>query len=485
MVELRRGSMAGTGSASYFIAPNNSSTRTNIYRYSRKIAPTPGPLILGLPLNTRSAAQESSYRSSTIRNLTPVSAVGPVASGNPGASSDSHMGIDPLVAGDPTLDVGRDEARSSDINIADPTLMAESIAAKADKSNFPMGSFGTSAGSVARYPLAVILVEQTITDGMAPVTFDGRLVAYQSGLLRVGSDSHSIAATQVVADYGPIKVGGLDFSAISSLTQTGYNTPPQDTEYATDGETIAFQDEQPAGLASLITIEGPVHTSSSYAVNAAGSTLSPGGTVITIDGTLILSGLSYNAASNQEKTTALDLDSTARLVCVPVGSQTITVDHHAALVAGATLRPGDPTIIVDGTVVSLGLSELILGSYTTNVDSAGAARTARPSIEIETVDIAVAGTTLIPGSAAVTVDGTKLSLRRSVLVVGSKTQAPTFSNDPLSIDVGIEAITTSGFGATESRSAAMPSQLTIANSSAAGNSSLLIFIGKATGYILP
>ena len=110
-----------------------------------------------------------------------------------------------------------------------------------------------------------------------------------------------------------------------------------------------------------------------------------------------------------------------------VGSQTLTLSSNIIVGAGQTLKPNDPAISFDGTIVSLGQSEVRIGSSTIAlspepsslpaivVNAAGQLLTLLPS------GVAIAGTTLTSNAAAITVSGTRISLGVHGLVVGSST----------------------------------------------------------------
>ena len=121
-----------------------------------------------------------------------------------------------------------------------------------------------------------------------------------------------------------------------------------------------------------------------------------------------------------------------------VGSQTLTLSSNSLIAAGTTLRPNDPDISIDGTIVSLGDSELQIGTNTiplshdtsilpiTVITAAGQPFTILPN------HVAIAGTTFTANAPAITLAGTPISFGADHLVVGTST-IPLPSLPPTSI----------------------------------------------------
>ncbi|MCJ1291670.1 Muc22p [Xylographa carneopallida] len=155
-----------------------------------------------------------------------------------------------------------------------------------------------------------------------------------------------------------------------------------------------------------------------------------------------------------------------------------TISPAPALqVAGITLVPGGPALTVSGTRLSLGVSSnLVIGSSTILLPPPSPLPPPPPSllptatsyigIGSQTLALALApssgaaviagGQTLTPGSPAITVDGVRVSLGGSVLVVGSATRtyaalagstaAATTTTTPTTGEGGIGAAIVSAFG---------------------------------------
>ena len=175
---------------------------------------------------------------------------------------------------------------------------------------------------------------------------------------------------------------------------------------------------------------------------------------------------------------------------IKVGSQTLTLSSNVIVGAGQTLKPNDPAISFDGTIVSLGQSEVLIGSTTIAlspepsslpaivVDAAGQLLTLLSS------GVAIAGTTLTSNAAAITVSGTRISLGVHGLVIGSSTLSiPTPPPDPsITIANQIYAISRVGDGLAIAGTTLQLSQpaITISGNAFALATSGLIINGTST-----
>ena len=112
---------------------------------------------------------------------------------------------------------------------------------------------------------------------------------------------------------------------------------------------------------------------------------------------------------------------------IKVGSQTLTFASKMIVGAGQTLKPNDPAISIDGTIVSLGQSELRIGSSTIALTPEASSlptvviNAAGQLVTLFSSGVAIAGATLTLNGPATTVAGTRISLGDHGLVVGSST----------------------------------------------------------------
>ena len=112
---------------------------------------------------------------------------------------------------------------------------------------------------------------------------------------------------------------------------------------------------------------------------------------------------------------------------IKVGSQTLTLSSNIIVGAGQTLKPNDPAISFDGTVVSLGRSEVRIGSSTIALSPepsslpAIVVNAAGQLLTLLSSGVPIAGTTLTSNAAAITVSRTRISLGVHGLIVDSST----------------------------------------------------------------
>lgn len=161
----------------------------------------------------------------------------------------------------------------------------------------------------------------------------------------------------------------------------------------------------------------PVAKNSLLLYEVEGTTLTQGGPAVTISGTQISLGSSNIIIG----TRTIDLPTTLVLVAA---SRTAAIDLSGYSVAGKFLAPGGPMITVSGTKISLGSSNLVIGTKTVPLASnspsastiviAGQTFTAYPSGFI------IDGNPLSPGGPAITISGTRISLGSSQIQIGTQ-----------------------------------------------------------------
>ena len=135
---------------------------------------------------------------------------------------------------------------------------------------------------------------------------------------------------------------------------------------------------------------------------------------------------------------------TATTSYLTIGGETIAVAGSSVIVAGHTLTPGGPAVTVDKAPLSLGSSNIAVGSLTETLPPPQGSVTASSSyltfggepITVAINNIVVARHTQTPGSPAVTIDGTPVSLGSSTLVVGTETMGFTLPAAGASAETG-------------------------------------------------
>lgn len=191
-------------------------------------------------------------------------------------------------------------------------------------------------------------------------------------------------------------------------------------------------------------------TSSHYNIPQVGR-LSPGGSPITTNNVIYSLAPSANAlVSNGQMislTTAAvpNLNKQAAAVALTFGGATYTADSSSNIVvAGQTVVPGAPAITISSTPISIahGADVAVVGGTTQLLSPAQP--TAHPKLtfagETYTANsdsaIVIQGQTLAPGSSAITISGTPISLApgASLAVVAGQTQSlspPTTTSRPV------------------------------------------------------
>ena len=303
------------------------------------------------------------------------------------------------------------------------------------------------------FPPAVILQGHTITQGAVPVTVSRIPVVYQSGSISAGGEIEAVPTGWGESNEAAnrVTVGGLVFSAV-----------PSPTKVNGDPHSGAAQINDPAAdnpdPATYINVGGQTIAVDADGINVAGTTLKPGDPGIKIDGTPISLGSSiFVVGTRTETLSPPQATITAQPSSMTVGSNIITVGSSAITINGTSLKLADPGITVDGTLVSLGPSILVVGSHTQNLVLSPPTATALPSyitIGGETIAVAagsiiIAGHTMTPGGPAETADGTLVSLGSSVLVIGTQTLSftlPTASGANGMSSEGVGALIMKGLG---------------------------------------
>ena len=170
----------------------------------------------------------------------------------------------------------------------------------------------------------------------------------------------------------------------------------------------------PALPSDVFTIGGQTVTANPAGFVLAGSMLVPGGTAITISGTPISlnpSGVLFIGSSSTKLPAPTSSPQT-----FTVGGHTFTADSTGFELAGSTLLPGGAAITLSGTPVSLAPSGvLIIGSSSIDLPPKSLASNVFTAggltFTAESPAVVVEGTTLVPGGPAATVSGTLISLK--------------------------------------------------------------------------
>ena len=170
---------------------------------------------------------------------------------------------------------------------------------------------------------------------------------------------------------------------------------------------------------AVVTFAGSPATAASQSYYHTGTqTPVPGNSLIKVSGTSMI--LAQSGEAVVADSLAFIIPSSS-LPIITVASSTLTANSHSEYTIGSgTLIPGSPAITVSGTAISLAISEtaLVLGSSTIALGSASHSRQvltfAGSTITAEAnSDFPIGAQTLIAGAPVITISGTPISLAPS------------------------------------------------------------------------
>ncbi|KAL8947277.1 MAG: hypothetical protein Q9222_006425 [Ikaeria aurantiellina] len=225
----------------------------------------------------------------------------------------------------------------------------------------------------------------------------------------------------------------------AAITHSGMvvSLAPSASAAVVGGQT---QDLNPALVTSppSITIGGQVVTANSASrFQIGGQTLKPGAAPVTVNGQTISLNPSGSALVVNGQTQNIMQPSPVPLPVITVGGAKVTGDSAGQyIISGETLAPGKPPVTVGGQVLSIassgnavvfGPSTQAFGTPLLVISTGLPALTVGGSIITpdSSSNYVISGQTIQPGSSAITVDGTVISLAPSAtaLVVDGSTRA--------------------------------------------------------------
>lgn len=269
----------------------------------------------------------------------------------------------------------------------------------------------------------------TMNAGVAPITLDNTPISVGSSYVMIGTSS--LALPNVSPDLPSVAPNGHVVIAGTTLLQGGPGATIAGTAVSLGANgliigssTFAISSSVPALTPTLPLIGGQaVHVASNGDVVIAGTTITPGKAGALISGTPV--SLGSNGLVVGSSTYAVPAPSSAPTLPSIGGQQVQQAANGGVVVAGTTLLPGTPGMMISGTSVTLDSAGLIVGSSTYALQTStsagvytigGETITAGPSSEV-----LLGGQTLSLGGAAATVSGTIISLDSVGLVVGHNT----------------------------------------------------------------
>ena len=183
----------------------------------------------------------------------------------------------------------------------------------------------------------------------------------------------------------------------------------------------------PAADPATLTVGGQVITANPSNIIVADSTLTPGSPGITVSGKTLSLGNDGNLIVDGNSIPIPYAPLHVSPTVLTVGGQPFTALPNGFAVAGSSVVPGGPPVIVSGTPIALGYSGILtVGSSSTVLPNGPAAPTADvftvggQTVTANPTGFAIGSATLSPGGSAVTISGTVISLGPSgALSVGS------------------------------------------------------------------
>ena len=270
-----------------------------------------------------------------------------------------------------------------------------------------------------------------ISAGGSAITVDGTTVSLDaSGALAIGSTTISLtnpsptpSTTEIFTvadqtftpnpsafsiDSTPISVDGPAATISGTIISLGQNGVLE-----IGSSTVSLLTTSDIYPSKAYTIAGQTFTPNPSAFSIAGTTISAGGSAVTVDGTVVSLGQSGVLAIGSS-IIALPTQSYTPSKAYTIAGQTFTPDPSAFALAGTTVSVSGPAATVDGTVISLQPSGILLIGSSTILLSTTPPPTF-PSLDID-IDgfnvkaesssiVIVNGQTLSAGAAGVTLPG--------------------------------------------------------------------------------
>ena len=394
----------------------------------------------------------------------------PSSDNDPPIESDPDQVFDPKKSNDSggSLDDGADPKLHSMSPQADNSHGSEQIVDPVSQGNdtdqtneenpfnvFSGGQTKTLNNQVIQ-PLShgISIAGTTLTPGAPPITVSGTPIHLGPSALIIGTSTVPLISENPNPDpltttiAGHIITAAPDAIAVAGTTLTP-GAPPitvsgTPIHLASSALLIIGTSTLPLAAPTQITttIAGQLITAAPSALTIPATTLSPGSPRVKIAGTLI----SLDIASHQlivgSKTITLDAASGKNPIVTNIGGRVITAFPDSIAIASTILTPGASGTVVDGTLLSLNTAgQMIVGSKTvallpsgrsTNLVTGSLPSEGSADPHVITIDgqpitaaptaLVMAGTTLIPGALALTINDTLVSLNTAAqLIVGSKT----------------------------------------------------------------
>ncbi|KAL9118866.1 MAG: hypothetical protein Q9187_004581 [Circinaria calcarea] len=262
-------------------------------------------------------------------------------------------------------------------------------------------SIGASVVSVGSAIISIYGLPATVSD-----------IAISLGLsvLIVGTSTITLAGTDLQPTTSPLSFDGITASIVPAGVAFGTQTVTTSQAIIVSGITVSLGLGAPVIASNTIPFtKAPVLTTvagqpstvagSLGILTVAGSIVTPGGPRVTISGipvSLDRSGLLIIGTSTiVPPVNAI----TTQFV---IGSNTFTIDPTNVIIEGFTLAPGSPGVSVNGILVSLGSTDLVVGTQTETFSPVGTSSLGGLGAIIMSGLGAIGGSTIISNSSSTT-----------------------------------------------------------------------------------
>lgn len=420
----------------------------------------------------------------------PMATIAPVAAGLPPPGSKPSL---PVIAGESSpVDVETPGSKA-------PQLPAQLATAPVDPEIFSSAEPALSAAPSGPEQIADPKEEPQSLGAIIYSAFakgdslTGKSANQVSTLSVPRPDAHEFTADGqkvTIVDPSEIAVGGNSYAAggVAATLPNGVLSiiPPAENRNG-DARIDGIHSIVKPLTPKVLTIAGQIFTANPSEVAIAGTTLLPGGPGIAISGTpisLAPSGTLFIGGSPVPLVN--DLPSPPSFVFT-IGGHTVTANPAGFVLAGSELVPGGTQITISGTPVSLNPSGLLfIGSSSTNLvappSSPNTFAVGGHTFTADSTGFELDGSTLLPGGAAITVSGTRISLAPSgILIVGSS------SIDLLAKSLASDVFTAGGLTFTAESSAVVVDGTTLVPGGPAATISgtpISLKAGKGSGILI-
>lgn len=269
-----------------------------------------------------------------------------------------------------------------------------------------------------------VIAGHTVSAGSDNLVVDGNTYALPRPAPAVSASSLINGQSVRPGQGGGVVIGSSTIMPGSKATFGAHIVSAEQGNVVIDGTLYTL----PSGAGSVLN----THIADSNAGNLVtlldGAVISAGGQPATLSGTLLSVLPSHKGLLVGSQTIPIPSAPTVGHVLTAAG-ETLTAVNDQIIVAGSTLSKGS-AITIHSTRISLGDSDLVIGSSTIPLPTVGPI-SAAPAIttlgqtfsQIGVSDVVFGHTTLSIGGPGTTILGTEVSLGTSGLIVGSSTVA--------------------------------------------------------------